>query len=108
MPGLVLYRFGAALMFFNSPYFKRRILALVAGYPDVKWVVLDGGPINLIDTTGAATLRAVAEDLAGRGITLALANVSSSAGGILDRAGMTIVTHKSLESAVSAFRSGAA
>ena len=108
VPGLVLYRFGAALMFFNSPYFKRRILALVAGYPDVKWVVLDGGPINLIDTTGAATLRAVAEDLAGRGITLALANVSSSAGGILDRAGMTIVTHKSLESAVSAFRSGAA
>ena len=38
----------------------------------------------------------------------ALSNVSSSAGGILDRAGMTIVTHKSLESAVSAFRSGAA
>ena len=80
VPGLLLYRFGAALMFFNSPYFKRRLLALVAGYPDVQRVVLDGGPINLIDTTGAATLRAVAEDLAGRGITLALANVSSVRG----------------------------
>ena len=33
VPGLVLYRFTASVIFYNAPYFKRRVLAIVDGQP---------------------------------------------------------------------------
>jgi MFS superfamily sulfate permease-like transporter len=40
-PDLVLYRFGAALVFFNAPYFKKRVLELAESYPRIKWLVVE-------------------------------------------------------------------
>src|SRR5262249_40278987 len=40
-PGLIVYRFGAAV-FFNAGYFKKRVMELVAGHPDLEWFVVDG------------------------------------------------------------------
>jgi MFS superfamily sulfate permease-like transporter len=62
-PDLVLYRFGAALVFFNVPYFKKRVLEVAASHPGIKWFIVDGSPINSVDSTGAAMLEALSEDL---------------------------------------------
>ena len=62
-PGLLLYRFGAAIVFFNAAYFKRRVLELAAAQPGLKWVVIDGSTVNTIDSTGADTVETLAGDL---------------------------------------------
>ena len=49
-PDLVLYRFGAALVFFNAPYFKKRVLEMAASHPGIKWFIVDGSTINSVDS----------------------------------------------------------
>jgi MFS superfamily sulfate permease-like transporter len=47
IPGLLLYRFNADLVFFNVDYFKSRLLAAVAASEaPVEWVVIDASPIE--------------------------------------------------------------
>jgi anti-anti-sigma regulatory factor len=71
---LVLHRFGATLVFFNAPYFKKRVREVAATHPGIKWFIVDGSTINSIDSTGAAMLEALSEDLHARGIRLGFAN----------------------------------
>jgi len=74
VPGLLLLRFNAPLVFFNAPYFKRGVLAAAeAAGPSLKWLVLDMLPINMIDATGLYTAREVASTLRDRGVVLAAA-----------------------------------
>jgi high affinity sulfate transporter 1 len=87
-PDLLLYRFGAALVFFNAPYFKKRALEMAAAHPGIKWFIVDGGPINSIDSTGAAMLEALSEDLRGRGIRLGFANLRTEVRALLERSGV--------------------
>lgn len=74
LPGLMLLRFNAPLVFFNAPYFRREVIAAVkdAG-PSLKWLVLDMLPITLIDATGLYTAREVADSLSDDGVLLAAA-----------------------------------
>ena len=85
---MVLYRFESALVFYNAPYFKKRVLEVAASRPDIKWFVVDGGPINIIDSTGAAMLEALAGDLRARGIRLGFANLRTEVRGLLERSGV--------------------
>lgn len=87
VPGVVLYRFTASLIFYNAPYFRRRVLAVTAVDPGASWLVIDGGPIAHLDTTGADTLVAVADDLARRGIRMAIGGVLPQARRMLERSG---------------------
>jgi high affinity sulfate transporter 1 len=87
-PGLVLYRFGSAIVFFNAPYFKKRVLELASQRDGTRWLVVDGSPINTIDATGAAILDDLAEALRQRGIRLAFANLRSQVRAGLERAGV--------------------
>jgi high affinity sulfate transporter 1 len=87
-PDLVLYRFGAALVFFNAPYFKKRVLEMAVSHPDIQWLVVDGGPINSVDSTGAAMLEALTEDLSTRGIRLGFANLRTEVRALLERSGV--------------------
>ena len=59
-PGLLLYRFGAGIVFYNASYFKKRVLDLAAAQRDLKWLVIDGSTVNTIDSTGAETIEALA------------------------------------------------
>jgi MFS superfamily sulfate permease-like transporter len=68
---VVLYRFESALVFFNAPYFKKRVLKVAASRPGIRWFVVDGGPINIIDSTGASMLQAL-------GVTFARAGSASA------------------------------
>jgi MFS superfamily sulfate permease-like transporter len=86
-PGLVVYRFGAAIVFFNAGYFKKRVVEIVASHPGIEWLIVDGSTINLVDITGAEMLESLAEELAGRGVRFGLANVHREVRNKLERAG---------------------
>jgi high affinity sulfate transporter 1 len=86
-PGLMVYRFSAAIVFFNAGYFKKRVLELVAGHPNIEWFIVDGSTINLVDITSAEMLETLAEELAARGIRFGLANVRREVRNQLARAG---------------------
>ena len=87
IPGLVLYRFNAPLIFFNAAYFKRRVLEFVAASPDATWLVVDGAPIVNLDSTGADTLAALADELSASGKRLAIAGAHARVQGMLERSG---------------------
>jgi high affinity sulfate transporter 1 len=73
-PGMVLYRFNAPLTFFNSDYFRTRVMAVAAeAGPELKWFMIDAIPISRIDLTGLYALRDLRERLAAQGTVLVLA-----------------------------------
>jgi MFS superfamily sulfate permease-like transporter len=74
VPGLLMYRFGGPITFFNAAYFKERALALAdtAG-PGLRWFVLDAIPITSVDVTGLDALDDLRRELAERGTTLVVA-----------------------------------
>jgi high affinity sulfate transporter 1 len=87
IPGIMIYRFNAALVFYNAGYFRRRILEALATHRDTRWLILDGAPIVHVDSTGADMLAQVADELAGRQIRLILAEEHHAVRTILERSG---------------------
>jgi MFS superfamily sulfate permease-like transporter len=76
IPGLVLYRFDAPLLFFNAESFRERVLAQVAlADPPARWVVVAAEPITDIDTTAAESLELLLEELDAANVTLAFAEL---------------------------------
>jgi high affinity sulfate transporter 1 len=74
IPGLMLLRFNAPLVFFNAPYFKRGILtAAGSAGSSLKWLVLDMLPITSVDATGLYAAEEIADTLRERGVVLAAA-----------------------------------
>src|SRR5262249_14415769 len=74
VPGLLLFRFNAPIVFFNAPYFKRVALATAqATGPKLKWFVIDMIPITLIDATGLYAASELVSRLAENGITFCAA-----------------------------------
>ncbi len=64
IPGLLLYRFDANLIFFNFDYFVSRLRQAIDDAKDpVEWVVLDASPINAIDGTALNGLLDLVADL---------------------------------------------
>ncbi len=74
IPGLVIYRFESALLFFNADYFQDRARAAVAqAEPRARWFLLDAESIPLLDITGAQALDTLRADFERQGIRLAVA-----------------------------------
>jgi high affinity sulfate transporter 1 len=74
IPGLLVLRFNAPIVFFNAPYFKRELLKTAQAAPfQLKFVVLDMLPITMIDATGLETALAAADELERRGTVLVAA-----------------------------------
>jgi MFS superfamily sulfate permease-like transporter len=87
-PGLMVYWFGAVIVFFNAGYLKQRVVELVAGHPHTAWFIVDGSTINLADVTGAEMLESLAGELASRGIRFGFANIRREVRNGLERAGV--------------------
>ncbi len=87
LPGLLLYRFNASIIFYNAPYFKQRLLGAADANPDARWLIVDGGPITHLDSTGADTIAGLVDDLAGRNIRLAIGGVVPQVQRMLERSG---------------------
>lgn len=90
IPGILIYRFDASLIFFNADRFKSRIRALIeeASSP-VRCFILDAETLPYVDTTGAASLEEVVDELAGKGIAFVLAQAKSPVRLLLERSGLT-------------------
>jgi high affinity sulfate transporter 1 len=74
LPGLLLFRFNAPIVFFNAPYFKREVSAAAeTAKPHLKWFVLDMIPITMIDVTGLYAAEEVVSTLASQGISFVIA-----------------------------------
>ena len=74
IPGLMIYRFDAALLFYNSDCFKSRIRALVKDpSPKPQTFLLDAESIPIIDSTGAASIEEIVDELSRQGISFAVA-----------------------------------
>ena len=76
IPGLILFRFDAPLFFANADVFRKRIRARIAETAEpVRWVVVAAEPITDVDTTAAAMLDELVDELEADGITLAFAEL---------------------------------
>jgi high affinity sulfate transporter 1 len=89
IPGMIIYRFEAPLLFFNAGYFQERVRALVHDAPEApKWFVFDAESASLLDTTAADTLLALDQELAGRGIVLVIARAKGWCRKMLELSGV--------------------
>jgi high affinity sulfate transporter 1 len=85
VPGLLIYRFEADLVFFNIDYFAERLrAAIAASATPVEWAIIDASPINWIDATAVQRLDELQSELAARGITLGVARAKLSLGRAFD------------------------
>src|SRR5512139_1917076 len=74
VPGVMIYRFDAPLLFFNADYFKARVLSLVDGTtPPPRWLVLNAESISQLDSTGTQAVVDLIGELRARGVQVALA-----------------------------------
>jgi high affinity sulfate transporter 1 len=89
IPGLVVYRYDAPLFFANAEDFRNRVLAAVdTEEPPVEWVVLNMEANVEVDLTALDVLEELRDELAARGIVLALARVKHDLAVYLERTGL--------------------
>jgi high affinity sulfate transporter 1 len=88
VPGLVVYRFDDAILFFNADYFKMRLLEAVQSQAQPKVVLFDAEAVTSIDVSGIAALREVRDTLAAQGIFFAIARARGTFLRMLVRSGM--------------------
>jgi len=86
VPGMVIFRWDAPLVFFNADRFKSRVRSVVAeSRGPVRYVVIHAESMPQLDITGAAALGELHAELAGRQIGLAIAGEHGQLSDMLSR-----------------------
>jgi len=89
IPGLLVYRFDAAPLFFNADYFKQRVRAVVeAAASKPEWFLFSAEAANVLDFTGAEAIEQIRGELTARGITFAVARPRGLFDLMLHRSGL--------------------
>jgi high affinity sulfate transporter 1 len=109
LPGLLLFRFDAPLIFANARVFRDRIRSFVLDDPDLKWILVAAEPITDVDTTAADTLEELDEELNEKGISLVFAEMKSPVHEKIDRYQLTRTIDPAhffptVEDAIAAYR----
>jgi MFS superfamily sulfate permease-like transporter len=78
LPGLVLYRFDAPMLFVNARSLREEVRRLVAVEPPPRWLVLAAEPVTDVDTTAADMLAELDQELAEAGTRLVLAELKDA------------------------------
>ena len=109
LPGLVIYRFDAPLLFANARTFRDEVRRIAAADPRPRWIVLAAEPITDIDTTASDMLFELVSELEERGTSLVFAELKDPVRRKIDRYGLSqeIEAHHffpTLGAAVEAFR----
>ncbi len=79
IPGLIIYRFDANLVFFNADLFRQRVReAIASAKTPVEWIVVDASSINVVDVTALQKIDELREELTARGIVFAQARVKTN------------------------------
>ncbi|MFD5426196.1 SulP family inorganic anion transporter [Streptomyces sp. NPDC127084] len=75
LPGLVIYRFDAPLIFANAKTFRDEILRLADADPRPSWIVIAAEPMTDVDTTAADVLEELDEALNAEHVHLVFAEL---------------------------------
>ena len=75
LPGLVVYRFDAPLIFANARMFSEAVRAIATGHDDLKWIIIAAEPVTDVDTTAADMLEDLDTWLNERGVSLVFAEL---------------------------------
>jgi high affinity sulfate transporter 1 len=78
LPGLVLYRFDAPLLFVNARSFREEVRRMVAVSPRPRWLVVAAEPITDVDTTAGDMLAELDRELAEGGTRLVFAELKDA------------------------------
>jgi high affinity sulfate transporter 1 len=108
LDGLIVYRFDAPLFFANTRTFREQVRHLAASEPPPRWILLAAEPVTDIDTTAADMLLALHQELASRGIELAVAELKDPVRLRLDQYGLgqTIAAdhfYRTIDDAIAAY-----
>lgn len=109
IPGLVLFRFDAPLIFANARTFREDVRRLARAEPAPRWIVVAAEPITDVDTTAADMLEDLDEELNAAGISLVFAELKSPVREKIERYELTRTIDPehffpTVEDAVSAYR----
>ena len=77
LPGAVIFRFDAPLIFANARTFRDQMRRLAAGDPRPRWIIIAAEPITDVDTTAADMLVDLDEELNAAGTSLVFAELKS-------------------------------
>jgi MFS superfamily sulfate permease-like transporter len=89
IPGLIVFRFDAPLIFANARPFRERITAFADETPDLRLILIAAEPITDVDTTAADMLEDLDELLNARGISLVFAEMKDPVREKIERYGLT-------------------
>ena len=109
LPGLVIFRFDAPLLFANARTFRDQIRRLSTAEPRPQWIVIAAEPITDVDTTAADMLRDLDEEVNADGSFLVFAELKDPVRQKLERyelIGPLDPAHffPTIEAAIEAFR----
>ena len=90
MPGLMIYRFGAPLLFFNVPYFATRVQAAIdSADPPVKVFLVNAEAMIEIDWQAVEALRKLHSSLKRQDINLGFFEVKGHSRKVLKESRLT-------------------
>jgi high affinity sulfate transporter 1 len=109
LPGLVIFRFDAPLIFANARVFRDRLRDFARHEPGLRWIVVAAEPITDVDTTAADVLEELDRELNEAGINLVFAEMKDPVHEKIDRYRLTRTIDPAhffptIEDAVSAFQ----
>jgi high affinity sulfate transporter 1 len=106
VPGLLVFRFDAPIIFPNVGYFAGEVRRLIneAAEP-VREVLIEAQQINLMDSTGAIQLAKLQAELGAKGINFCFAEVKNALRETMRRTGLEdkIGVYESIQDGVQAF-----
>jgi MFS superfamily sulfate permease-like transporter len=89
VPGLAVYLVQSSLVFFNVEYVRDRIRWIVDRLPpSTRWFILDARAVTTIDSTAAAVLGEISEELSRRNLRFGVANLHAQPRELLTRSGL--------------------
>jgi high affinity sulfate transporter 1 len=108
LPGLVVYRFDAPLIFANSRTFSDEVRAMAEDRPGLRWIVIAAEPVTDVDTTASDMLLDLDTWLNERGISLVFAELKDPVREKIERYELTRTINPqhffpSLDDAVAAY-----
>ena len=107
LPGLVVFRFDAQLIFANARVFREQIERLARADPQPRWIILAAEPVTDIDTTASDMLAELDAELNARGVSLVFAELKTPVRDKIERYRLSPVIDRfypTLDDAVTAYR----
>jgi MFS superfamily sulfate permease-like transporter len=89
LPGIVVYRFDAPLIFANARMFGEAMRAIAQEQPELRWIVIAAAPITDVDTTASDMLHNLDLWLNERGTSLVFAEMKDPVREKVDRYELT-------------------